>query len=259
MAEDLYEHPDVYDLACCSFRNLQEEPDGLHRLFQKFALIPVRSVLELGCGPAPNAGEFVIREYNYIGLDICSSMLEYCRRKHAALGSAAQFILADMRHFSLPLPVQAVVIIAGSFLAGDADDALAILNSVARALVPGGLVVFDSCIQCPRTDPMESHCYELHVGARRLSVMTGPRQFDVARQTVDYELFVAMNERGQRTQYRSIDHFQLFYPQEFRLLVERSGQYEFLDWWDGWDLTHRLGGVGPMKRPILALRRLNSH
>jgi SAM-dependent methyltransferase len=256
MSKDLYQHPEIYDIACCSFRDPKQEPDGLDRLFRCYAQVPLQRVLDVACGPAPNAAEFVRRGYRYIGLDLSPSMLDYCRRKHADLGAAAEFICGDMRDFSLPRPVEAAIIIAGSFLASDARDALAILRSVARALAPGGLAVFDSCIQCPRTDPLKLLTYEIALATGRLSVTMGARQFDVARQTVDYELSVEVNDCGRKTNYHSRDVFQLFYPQEFLLLADRAQNLEFVGWWDGWGLTQQLGGPGPMKRPILAFRRI---
>ena len=142
---ELYNYPRYYELAF-SYRDLKSEVDVLEECIRRYSRISVRRVLDIGCGPAPHLEELARRGYEYVGLDINDAMLDYARRKAEALGVAATFIKADMRNFSLEKPVDFAFTMLGSLYAKTTDDILSHLNSVARALNPGGLYFLDWCI-----------------------------------------------------------------------------------------------------------------
>lgn len=98
------------------------------------------SLLEIGCGTGNLASRFSQAGFLYTGLDLSSDMLDIARRKHPA----GTFAVADMRHFDLEEPSNAVVM-AGrtiSYLLTNQDlsDCFA---SVRRNLQAGGLFCFD--------------------------------------------------------------------------------------------------------------------
>mgnify|MGYP000365602464 CR=1 FL=1 len=105
-----------------------------------------RSLLDLCCGTGQLAAYFLERGYRVIGLDLSPAMLEYARVNNAAhiVAGQALFIEGDAALFSLPEPVNVVI---STF---DALNHLPNLTalcscfaSVRRALLPGGIFVFD--------------------------------------------------------------------------------------------------------------------
>ena len=46
------------------------------------------------------------------------------------------------------------------------------------------------------------------------------------------------------------------YPQEFILLIEDSGFFEFVGWWNNWSLSQPLEQTADISRPIILVRRI---
>lgn len=47
----------------------------------------------------------------------------------------------------------------------------------------------------------------------------------------------------------------VIFPQEFLLFISARSDFEFLGWWNDWDLSTPLSGDGKINRPIILLRR----
>jgi len=80
----LYDAPQYYEIAF-SFRDISAEVSLFEECFRRFSRIPVKSVLELGCGNCPHMEELTRRGYEYSGLDISEAMLDYSREDLANL------------------------------------------------------------------------------------------------------------------------------------------------------------------------------
>jgi len=83
--QDLYTNPKYYDLAFCSFRDTKHEVNVIEECIHRYSRIPVKRVLEIACGPSPNLKELVQRGYEYTGIDINQSMVNYIRKKYNPL------------------------------------------------------------------------------------------------------------------------------------------------------------------------------
>src|ERR1700722_14985744 len=104
----VYHHPAYYELAF-SFRDIPAEVDVFETLIGRHSRIPVRRLLELGCGPAPHLPELSRRGYSYVGLDLSRPMLDHAQRKAAPFGASATFVEASMLDFHLAEPVEQTV------------------------------------------------------------------------------------------------------------------------------------------------------
>ncbi len=113
---DVYDHPEYYEIAF-SFRDIPAEVDVFEECFGRFSRIPVRSVLELGCGNSPHMIELVSRDYQYAGLDLSEAVLEYSGHKASEARVQADFVCADMLEFSLDKTVDFVYVLLGSLYA----------------------------------------------------------------------------------------------------------------------------------------------
>ena len=100
----VYQYPAYYELAF-SFRDIPAEVDVFEALIQRYAYIPVATMLEVACGPAPHLCELTGRGYYYIGLDLSPTMLDYARLKAQKSDVPAAFLVTDLRDFTLAAPV----------------------------------------------------------------------------------------------------------------------------------------------------------
>jgi SAM-dependent methyltransferase len=254
---DLYSNPRYYEIAF-SFRDIGQEIDVFEECFHRYSKIPVRRVLELGCGPSPHIGEFARRGYEYAGLDINEHMLDYAGQKAKELGAAATFIRADMRHFSLENPADFVYVMLGSLYAQTTDDLLSHFAAVAQALTPGGLYLLDWCINF-QWDTTSTHKQRWTIEKNGVTIDAEYMIEDVvdrAAQTYRDKLVVDVNDHGKTRRLESVEVRRNIFPQEFLLLAEKSGEFEFIGWWNNWNLDEPVERAEHIDRPITVLRRL---
>lgn len=110
---------------------------------QERALRPGRH-LDLGCGTGTLAILMAQAGWEVVGLDASEAMLARAKQKALDAGQAVEFLQQDMRHLRLVEPVSLVT----SFYDTlnhllFAEDVLATFHGVCRALLPGGLFMFD--------------------------------------------------------------------------------------------------------------------
>ena len=130
----IYSKPDVYALAFGTFRDFPKEVDFLHKLYESVSGKKLRTLLELGCGPAWHSIEHakkVLREDNIIAttttsnnnnknlsknndsgivsvaLDVNKEMVSYAIERASderAVLDVVDVVLGDMRDLSTHLP-----------------------------------------------------------------------------------------------------------------------------------------------------------
>ena len=118
---EVYANPKYYEIAF-SFRDIASEVDVFEHVIERYSQIPVATVLELGCGPAPHLAELARRNYRYLGLDLSSAMLEYAQNRADAADANARFALADMTDFRLDEQVEFAYIMLGSLVTFHTTD-----------------------------------------------------------------------------------------------------------------------------------------
>lgn len=141
-------YADQYDLLY-SDKDYEAECDLIESVFRKHAQVPVKTILDLGCGTGNHAVPLARRGYRVTGVDVSEEMLTRAREKAAALElpsrcMAPTFILGDVRGVEVGQPFDAVLMmfaVLGYQLTN--DDVLAALRTVRRHLSPGGLFVCD--------------------------------------------------------------------------------------------------------------------
>jgi len=105
-------------------------------IWEKYSPMPVKSVLNIGCGAGKNAFNLK-RSFQVTGLDVSPSMLSQAR----TLNPECLFFELDMRDFSLPQVFDAIFMDdAISHMTTEADLRLAIAMAF-RHLAPGGVMV----------------------------------------------------------------------------------------------------------------------
>lgn len=251
----IYDNPKFYEIAF-SFRDIPAEVDIFERLFREYAANPVKSILEIGCGNSPHLGELLRRGYAYTGLDISQAMLAYSAQKAAAMPGKATFAQAEMLDFTIPQKVDFAFIALGSLAARHTADLFSHFQSVARALNPGGLYLMDWCIHfAPFSDQEDTWTIEQE--GIQVTTHYAERLVDAVEQQVEETLVLEVLEDGVARTFTEKRINRVVFPQEFLQIIARVPEFEFVGWWNNWDLDAPLGAVKDPKkisRPIALLR-----
>ncbi len=101
-------------------------------------------ILDIGCGTGRHSIELARRGYEVVGVDLSECMLAKARRKAEQAGVSVRFIHADARELTFDKEFGlAIMLCEGGFSLMETDEMnYAILQSAARALVPGGKFIF---------------------------------------------------------------------------------------------------------------------
>ena len=251
---EVSKNPKYYEIAF-SYRDIAAEVDVLEQVIKQYSHIPVSTVLDLGCGPAPYLAELARRKYHYIGLDLSPAMLEYAQNKADAINASARFELADMTDFGLVEQVDFAFILLGSLQARSTAELITHFDSVSRVLKPGGLFFLDWCVVFePSTESVDS--WEMVSGQVKVKTTYQTGLINPVEQIFKESLVLEVEDEGVKKVFRETEMGRKIYPQEFLLFVAARNDFEFVGWWNNWDLTQPLGETQKISRPITILRRV---
>ena len=251
---EVYGNPKYYEIAF-SFRDMASEVDVLEQAIEQYSHIPVVTILELGSGPAPHLAELARRNYRYIGLDLSSAMLEYAQSKADAANVPARFALADMTDFWLDEQVDFAYLMLGSLAARNTDELVSHFDCVSRTLKKGGLYFLDWCVVfAPSKEHTDS--WEMVEGQVRVKTTIQIKLIDPVEQIIEERFTLEVEDEGAKKVFRDTSLLRQIYPQEFLLFVAARNDFEFVGWWNNWDLTQPLNSTQKIGRPIAILRRI---
>lgn len=252
----IYENPKYYEIAF-SFRDIEAEVDTFERCFREYAELPVKSILEIGCGNSPHLEELLKRGYVYTGLDISRAMLTYSSKKAAAIDGKATFIHADMINFSTSQAFDFAFIALGSLCAQNTEEIFSHFRSVAHALNKGGLYLLDWCI---RFAPFSAQDDSWSIEQEKIRVTThfSEKLINAAEQLVEETISLEVLENGSTLTFSETGISRVIFPQEFLQIIGQTEEFEFVGWWNNWNLEEPLGEIKDPKkisRPIALLRK----
>jgi len=250
---DLYDSPFYYDVAF-GFRDIGKEVDFFEECIRKFSKIKVNRVLDIGCGPSPYMLELAKRGYVFTGLDLSSSMLDYSLKKASKAGIKIETIHADMRSFETKEKFDFVFCMLGSISIESNRDFLSHLDSVAGCLGSGGLYLIDASIDFDWTGLGRERWTMLKNGLT-VNVIWEEEPMSLTEQKVIDRLIVEVFEEGKTTVFKTEKIGKIIFPQEFLELVEKNGKFEFLGWYNSFNLAESLENAKKMNRPMTLLRR----
>jgi SAM-dependent methyltransferase len=228
-----YTAPRLYEIAFDM--NRRGEVDFLVHCFKRYARRPVRRVLDIACGTGPHLVRLAERGYRMAGLDLSARNIDYLRERLAARGLAADLVVGDMADFRLARPVDAAICMQDSqgHLLTNAQ-LVGHLRSVARALRPGGLYVFDRYMASSWTNPARSWSWSRRRGGLIVRAsFSALNDVDPVSQVFKERMTLEAVENGTRRVYRQTHLSRMVFPQEMRGLVELAGGFEFVQWFFG--------------------------
>ena len=240
---EAYRYPHYYEIALAP-GDPGREVDFFEAAIEKFSRTRVRRVFELGAGTAPYLEEWHKRGYAYTGLDLSPAMVDFARAKAQRLGIEASFILGDMRELDRNLgPFDLAYILLGSLYVQSNREFLDHLNRIADLLPTGGLYLLDSVVWF-----RIFHEYQRSWTRRKGGIVVRTRYraelIDPVAQTYHECLTWRVNDHGRDLVVTGRVPAKVFFPQEFLCLVELSGRFEFIGWYNDFSLTAKFAPEG---------------
>jgi SAM-dependent methyltransferase len=243
-----YTAPRLYEIAFDM--NRKGEVDFLVTAFKRFAKRRVKDVLDIACGTGPHLIRLADRGYRMSGLDLSRKNIEFLGERLAARGHTGELVVGDMTDFRLERPVDAAICMQdsqGHLLTN--EQLVSHLRSVARAVRPGGLYVFDRYMVSSWTDPARRWSWSRRRGKVIVRAsFSALNDVDPVSQVFKEHMVLEAIENGTRRVYRQTHMSRMLFPQELKALVALAGGFEFVQWFFGFK-HHQI--LERSKRPLL--------
>ncbi len=251
--DNLYGFPRYYEIAM-SFRDIPHEVDVFEECFRRFSRIPVKSVLEIACGNAPHLEELAKRGYRYTVLALSEAMIASSAEKAKRAGARAEFVRSRMSAFRIDPPVDFAYIMLGSLYVADTAELTGHFDSLAASLRPGGLYLMDWCLKTWGT-PFVGESWDMEQDGIKVTTSGDMETVDAMAQTFVETIRFDVDDHGRHVKVEDRSVVRAVHPQEFLLMLKLRGDFEFVGWWNNWDLAQPLAGVKTPSRPITIIRR----
>jgi len=233
LKSQIYDQAKYYEIAF-SFVNAEKQGNLFEQFIKKYSKIKVGAVLDLGCGTALQLREMAKRGYKAIGLDLSSRMLKYLGQEALSEGLEIETIKANMNNFKLKQQVDFVYIMMGSIIyAGNNNSFLSHLNSVASSLKSGGLYLIENT-PLNWADPkfLKAQTWTMRKNGIKIKTTYKLTAKDTYKQIVLQDFILDVDDNGVKRKYLDHDELKIFFPEEFKLLIEKNGQFEFIGFFE---------------------------
>lgn len=233
MVSEVYQHAKYYEIAF-GFIDAVSSVDLLEAYIAKFSKVEVKTVMDICCGPSLQIREFARRGYRTIGLDSSQEMLDYLDHKATSENLDIALVCDDMTDFRLDQKVDFCYIMMGSFpYVSDSQSFMSHLSSVSEVLKPGGLYLIENPLM-DWTDPKlwEPSTWTIEEDGINVQTTYQLDLLDSLTQTVLQKLDFVVDDKGNHYELSEHEEIKLIFPQEFKLLVEIHGDFEFLGFFE---------------------------
>jgi len=143
----------------------------------------------------------------------------------------------------------------GSLYVRNTEELVMHFDAAARALRPGGLYFMDWCVDFQAhtgiAETWECERDGIHCRTTYLS-----RHVNRVEQIVEEHITIEVDDRGEKKTLVEKTLRRVMYPQEFLAFVRAHPSFEFVGWWNEWDLSAPLEEAEIVNRPITLLRRV---
>jgi SAM-dependent methyltransferase len=224
MREELYEHPEYYDIAFSW--DIDPEIEFFGRVFREHVPFGVHRILEPCCG----AGRFLLalprHGYSVTGYDVDPGMVEYATRRIAERGDPAQASaeVGDMRSARYDRAFDAALNSINSLGYLHSDDAIVRhLANTGESLKPGGVyIVHLSCAW--EGEPHHDHNgWEMERDGIRVKTTWTIEREDRAKKLSHQLCSMEIDDHGRRIALVDRHVLRLWFYDDLKDLVERSG------------------------------------
>ncbi len=119
--------------------------------------------------------------------------------------------------------------------------------------------MLDWCVQFGQTPAFseEGQSWKMENDGTTVEVNVTLRDIDPVEQIVQEVATLNVVDHGRTLTISSSNLRRMMYPQEILLLISAMDEFEFVGWWNDWDLNQPLSqATGEISRPIVLLRRI---
>lgn len=253
MESQVYQHPLYYEIAY-GFIDPAVSVELMQEFIENYSTAQVQSILEICCGPGLQLREFARRGYHGIGLDCSQEMLDYLGDRAREEKLEIELVRADMRDFRLESSVDFCYNMMGSIVYVESNEGmLAHLSSVARALKPGGLYLIENmAIHWHSPDLWEPVTWEMERDGVSVLSTYHLQLANSLEQTFHQTIQIDVDNHGEQIRLVDKGTYKLICPQEFRVLVQLQGEFEFVGFFER-ESTNELKAAAPDN--VILLRR----
>jgi SAM-dependent methyltransferase len=237
---DWYDYPQYYDMA---FRaETRHEADFIEAAGRKYCALPVRRMLEPGCGGGRLIIELAARGYSMVGFDTNRRSIAYLRRRLSRRKLHAQVFQADMSDFRLTRPVHAAFNTWNTFRHLTTEQqARRHLQCVANQLHAGGIYLLG--LHLLPTD-VSDQCMERWTarhGSTRISITLRVTATDRRRRIERLRTIMRVHSPTRQLRLASDFPFRMYTAAQFRDTLRHVPDFELCDVYDFWyDIDHPL-------------------
>src|SRR5262245_11273807 len=248
----LYGRADYYDIVFDG--NVGPEIDFVLALYRGHAGRPLGSVLELACGPGYHARALAGRGVGAVGLDLSREMIVLAREKAGADGVDVEWLVGDMREFTLGGPVDmAICTLDGIDCLLTDDEIVRHFRAVGANLVPGGLYMIE--LSHPRDCSAEHYGRFRYEGERNgcrvtidwANIRPVPRS---AERVVVAEVIMQVRENGGEETFVDQAFERFLMPDDIARLAQASDVLEVCGWYGDFDVDQPFDDSPSSRRMI---------
>ena len=208
-------------------KSYSEECDLLESAFLQHGNLRPAKIIDIGCGTGGHSLELARRGYAVTGVDLSESMLHQAQAKAARIPNASQpsWVHGDARTFKASGPYDAAIMMFAviGYLTSN-EDVLQGLGNIRSHLKAGALFACDfwygpTVLSNRPTD--RARVLDTPLGE---VIRTTNTQLDVVRHTADVTFNLwSLENKSVVSATREKHTLRYFFPQEFALLLDRSG------------------------------------
>lgn len=252
---DWYDYPQYYDLAFQD--DTKPEADFLVAAFQKYAQRPVQRVLEPGCGGGRLIVELARRGLSMVGFDTSEMSLAYLRKQLAKRKLTAEVYRDDMTNFRVAQPVDAAICTFNTFRhLTTAEAARTHLQSVARALAPGGIYVLGLHLLPPDADEESLERWTATKGKTKVVFTLRVLDFNRRRRLEKLRATMLVRTGQKELRLASEFEFRLYTAAQMKQQLAEVPEFELCDVYDFcYEIDEPLRLDNEISDTVLILRR----
>tara|TARA_Y100000310_G_C20604152_1_gene774611 strand:- start:138 stop:881 length:744 start_codon:yes stop_codon:yes gene_type:complete len=237
---NVYDNAKYYEIAF-GFVDASKQADFFEKLIKKYSKCKVNRVLDIACGPSLQLRELASRGYSCVGLDMSKDMLKYLKEKDKRI----QVVKGDMTNFKLGKKADFAFIMMGSITFIRSHDMLFDhLNSVANCLRKGGLYFIENSRLDWGPNLLKKSSWVENKEGVRVKCTYEPVLDNMLKQTLIETLTLEVNDNGKKKVLKHKDVSKQIFPEEFKLLIEKNGKFEFLGFFEPFKFKKLKDGNG---------------
>ena len=253
MRSQIYKQAKYYELAF-SFVDAKKQVNLFEKFIKKYSKVKVKNVFDVACGPALQLRELSKRGYGSTGIDCNSGMVNYLKKISLAEGLKIDVVKADMNKFNLKKKIDFAYIMMGSIIYVKNNNLfLSHLNSMANSLKAGGLYLIEN-LAMNWSDPafLKSQSWTMRKDNIKVKTIYKLTPKDALKQIVTQTFTLEVDDNGAKRKYIDQVDLKIIFPEEFKLLIEKNGKFEFLGFYER-ESVKKLKKISPNN--IILLRR----